>query len=1087
MTINTINPITVCPGQSSAPILISTTINGAGVASATWTSTLAQGVFQEVVGGVPTGPQNRPLTISATAGNPVQVIYIPTNNEITSAANIVLSDVNVASNNTGTCGSANTTVALTLNAAPKVAIGADQVICADQPVSLSGTFSGSATSAIWTTSGTGNLVSSTNSVSPVTATYVLDPALELPNPSVQAITFTLTTNDPDGTSGPCVAAVSKQPLTLLPLTVTVNPIPQSPVINLPTYPNGQPAYCANDPLINNLSATGAVGNTINWYSNATASGLPLVSGTLNTGAFVNNANAGVTSFYATQKTPAGCESKDQLPLNTAKPAQFDLVINPNPSLNFKVFGTTAGLTGLCVGDQTLLDASNSTIAQSPSAGSITNYVWDFLDGSPVASATTPTISHQFVLGSYNVQLTATSDKGCKSVISASSIPSLNPSSSNWLPANSPVIIGPYPVADFSLVGQCLGSTTQFAALNFSNPLATILPNGYAWDFGDGQTSTLQNPINSFGNVNTYNTKLTLTSNRGCVNSITKPVYVLPSVSFSSVNNYSYSESFENNNNAPLNGGWAAESFITNSSGSSTPSWNLLVPNGTSVIKGASDGSQAWVAGLIGSNNNTYYINEKSALNSPCFDMGSTGLTKPIINFDYASDTWLKNDGAYLEYSYDNGQTWSVLGAKDKGLNWYQDNFILGLQTSILPFGNPVGQALNQQGWDGDSKVWTTAAYSLSESLPSGAQPKILRLRFMFGSNKTADPSGKKYEGFGIDKVIIQNSNRTVLTESFTNDSGIMGSMTGQLAQSEFMNFENSASQQALVKVEYHTNFGGSDAANALNPADPQARAAFYGIIAPFKGFIDGSDGTNSANYNFGGRLKSGPIVNPTNADNYFATRALVPSPLLIDLATSVNGSKVTINATINTLSQALPPGIASTNRYLVQLAIIENVNGQNILRKLLPNASGTPLLALAANSNQVISYTWESSAPINPANLSAVCFVQDQTTKDVLQAAVAALPATPLVTGIESLSLDGVRIYPNPADQELTIELSSPAHQNMTLTMANQLGQFTEVGTIGEGESNKKINTQGLAEGVYILQLGSNGNALRTKVVVLHK
>jgi len=53
--------------------------------------------------------------------------------------------------------------------------------------------------------------------------------------------------------------------------------------------------------------------------------------------------------------------------------------------------------------------------------------------------------------------------------------------------------------------------------------------------------------------------------------------------------------------------------------------------------------------------------------------------------------------------------------------------------------------------------------------------------------------------------------------------------------------------------------------------------------------------------------------------------------------------------------------------------------------------------------------------------------------------------------------------------------------------MANQLGQFTEVGTIGEGESNKKINTQGLAEGVYILQLGSNGNALRTKVVVLHK
>lgn len=1088
MSINSINPITVCPGQSSTPIIISTTINGAGVTSATWTSTLAQGVFQEVVGGVPTGPQNRPLTISATAGNPIQVVYIPTNNEITSAANIVLSDINVASNSTGTCGSDNKTMALTLNAAPKVAVGADQTICADQPVNLSGTFSGSATSATWSTTGTGNLASSTNTISPVTATYTLDPVTELQNPSVQALTFTLTTDDPDGPSGPCVAAVSIQPLTSLPLTVVVNPIPQSPVINLPTYPNGQPAYCANDPLVNNLSATGAAGNTINWYSNASASGLPLVSGTLNTGAFVNNANAGVTSFYATQKTPAGCESKNQLAAGAAKPAQFDLIINPNPSLNFKVFGTSSTLTGLCVGDQTVFDASTSTIVQSPSAGSIVNYVWDFLDGSPVASATIPTVTHQFALGSYNVQLTGTSDKGCKSVISASAIPSLNPTSNNWLPANSPVIIGPYPVADFSLVGQCLGSATQFTALNFSNPLATITSSGYAWDFGDGQTSTLQNPTNLFGSVNTYNTKLTLTSNRGCVNSITKPVYILPSVSFTQANNYSYFESFENNNNAPFNGGWATESFIVNSSGSSTPSWNLQAPGGTMVIKGASDGSKAWVAGLIPSNNNTYYVNEKSALNSPCFDMSSSGLTKPIINFDYVSDTWLKNDGSYMEYSYDNGQTWSVLGTKDKGLNWYEDNFILGLQTTILPIGNPIGQALNQQGWDGDSKTWVTAAYSLSESIPA-AGAKILRLRFVFGSNKTADPSNKKYEGFGIDKVVIQNSNRTVLAESFTNDSGTMGTnpvITGQMNQNSFMNFQGSVSQQALVKIEYHTNFGGADAANALNPADPQARAAFYGIVAPFKGFIDGSDGMSSSNYNFAGRISSGSLVNPSNSDNYFATRALVPSPLLIDLTTSSNANTVTINASINALS-ALAPRIASNNRYLVQMAIIENVNGKSVLRKLLPDASGTPLTALTASSNQAITYLWESSAPINPANLSAICFVQDQTNKDVLQAAIVSLPTTSVVTAIEPISADNIRVYPNPSDQEFTIELPSPAQQSMKLTMANQLGQFTEVGVISEGEQSKKISTQGLAEGVYILQLGSNGNALRTKVVVLHK
>ena len=88
---------------------------------------------------------------------------------------------------------------------------------------------------------------------------------------------------------------------------------------------------------------------------------------------------------------------------------------------------------------------------------------------------------------------------------------------------------------------------------------------------------------------------------------------------------------------------------------------------------------------------------------------------------------------------------------------------------------------------------------------------------------------------------------------------------------------------------------------------------------------------------------------------------------------------------------------------------------------------------------------------------------------------------------LAGIGVTEVKVYPNPSDQEFTIELPSPAQQSMKLTMANQLGQFTEVGALGEGEQSKKISTQGLAEGVYILQLGSNGNALRTKVVVLHK
>ncbi len=1061
ITVNPIAPITVCPGQSTNPIVISTIINGAGVSQATWSSSLAQGKFQDV-SGLQTAA--KPFAISATSGNPVQVVYIPSSSEISSGSNIILSDVTVTSNAAGACSAASQTVALTLNAAPKVSVGVDQIICADQPVVLSGgQFSGSASSASWTTSGTGSFSVYSISTNPVNTTYTLT-STELQNQSQQLLTFTLTTNDPDGTgpTGPCVPDAKT-------VNVTVNPIPQSPIINLPTYPSQQPAFCVNDALVSNLSASGASGNTINWYSNAAASGAPLVSGTLNTGAYVNNAFSGTTSFYATQKTSAGCESKGQIP--NSSPAKFDLVINPNPTLSFSARGQNNNLTGLCLGDSTVLDASSSTI---PSPGTIKSYTWDFLDGTPPVVKTTPMVTKYFALGNYNVQLTATSDKLCKSVTNASSLSSI----SSYLPTNSPLVIGPYPVANFTALGQCLGNATQFTALDLSNPSATTSGAIYNWDFRDGSTSSKQNPTHPFLNVLNDSVKLTITSNRGCVNSIVKPFYILPSINFTAANSYFYNESFEDNTNAPLNGGWSAQGFVVNSSGFSKPSWNLQSPNtSNAVINGASKGSQAWVAGLIPTNNNTYYLSDKSALNSPCFDL--SGLTKPVINFDFISNTWKQNDGVYLEYSTDNGQNWSVLGSLSQGLNWYNDNFIIGLQTTPVLVGSPVGQSINQQGWDGNSRSWVTGAFSLA-NIGSG-----IRLRFVFGSNKSTDPSGTLYNGFGLDNVFIQNGNRTILAENFTNEaaSGAASNDTN------FINFESLALPQSLVKIQYHTNFGGADPSYALNPSDPLARASFYGITSSFKGFMDGADGTKSstAKNNFNGSIAPSQNANPSNSENFFNTRALVPSPLLISLSTSATATEVTIDATLNTLSIALPPGTGNSNRYLVQMAIVENVGGQNILRKLLPDASGTPLTALAANSSQTITYKWQSSSPINPANLAAICFVQDQTNQDVLQAASVVLPTTNVITAIEPISSENVKIYPNPSDKEFTITLPSPATQTTSIQIANQVGQFVDLGVFNEGEQTKTISTQSLTAGVYILMLGNNGGAVRTKIVVVHK
>lgn len=42
-------------------------------------------------------------------------------------------------------------------------------------------------------------------------------------------------------------------------------------------------------------------------------------------------------------------------------------------------------------------------------------------------------------------------------------------------------------------------------------------NGWSWSFGDGSTSTLQNPAHTYTNSGTYNVVLTVTTNQGCTN------------------------------------------------------------------------------------------------------------------------------------------------------------------------------------------------------------------------------------------------------------------------------------------------------------------------------------------------------------------------------------------------------------------------------------------------------------------------------------------------------------------------------------------------------------------------------------------
>lgn len=80
-----------------------------------------------------------------------------------------------------------------------------------------------------------------------------------------------------------------------------------------------------------------------------------------------------------------------------------------------------------------------------------------------------------------------------------------------------------PDPGFSHSEVCIGNSTQFS--NSTSTIDTILQ--WFWDFGDGNTDTVQNPSHVYGSFGTYYVQLTATDSRGCSQTIGDSVIVRP--------------------------------------------------------------------------------------------------------------------------------------------------------------------------------------------------------------------------------------------------------------------------------------------------------------------------------------------------------------------------------------------------------------------------------------------------------------------------------------------------------------------------------------------------------------------------------
>lgn len=199
--------------------------------------------------------------------------------------------------------------------------------------------------------------------------------------------------------------------------------------------------------------------------------------------------------------------------------------NTNPGITFyatqdsiiPVMGYAIGCYGTATSTVKVIPAPEATISSdikghcvpfcvnltSASQSSIVSYGW-YMNGALLSNTSTVNSLCFSQPGDYKITINLTNSYGCKAT-------------------TPPYVINawPLPFADFHFEGAL---TDVYNEVNFVDHSTNII-KGWFWDFGDGSTSTVQNPVHAFGEIKTYQTFLVVTNNYGCIDTTSKTINI----------------------------------------------------------------------------------------------------------------------------------------------------------------------------------------------------------------------------------------------------------------------------------------------------------------------------------------------------------------------------------------------------------------------------------------------------------------------------------------------------------------------------------------------------------------------------------
>ncbi len=644
-----------------------------------------------------------------------------------------------------------------------------------------------------------------------------------------------------------------------------------------------------------------------------------------------------------------------------------------------------------------------------------------------------------------------------------------------------------PQINFDVTGGCSGAQAELTprtapyGLQY-NGVAIDSITQVIWNLGDGQIDTfdfLPDTLFIPSNNHTYNSfgvfypSLTVVNQGSCDTTFTRRIVISPKVV--PYDSLPYLQPFDN----AANGWFQASSDTLSVNGIVSDSlWEWGVMDGN-TINTLQNGNRVWGTRLT----QTYGQGEDGWVYSPCFDL--TNLERPMIKLDIWRATQEGVDGAVLQYFDDSTQAWKVLGKHGKGINWYQDDFVVSSP------GNQIGAI--PVGWTGKNITWEDARYRLDNIGSDLRGRDNVRFRIAFAS----DPGTllNANDGFAFDNVKVGNRTRNVLVEHFSSVGypGIEG-----IERQLYHTIYNNLYGRDVNLVQYHLNdYLPSDPLYALNPTDNRQRRFIYNITSSDEVRVDGKLGANKTS-----DLLSYPELEVLDVE------ALEDAKFKIEFigfpSVQYNGPNSGMQATVRvTALQDMPASVYSVMATVTKDSLV-TLTGHTTMAVMLanfPNNVGTIAPSVWAAGDQFdVNISLPSVNPSmhpNTSLLQLVVYVQDidanpkeiyqvETTRNlnIFTGGVDSLDVS--VTDLPGVEATQFKLFPNPAVQQFQIAFETPLEDAYEWQLVNALGQPVRRGEALEGTDNIYVDTDDLTAGFYVFII-SNKNVYAQRKVIIKK